>query len=147
MATVSVDHRARPFQERLELDVHIDEDLILSANVRSLNARDHDRREIHSLEFGLALPVDLPTDPAPDRPDSERESTPTPEGGTLAIRANVSSTPDEGLVPGELLYQYEPHYFSVLRHPPAIQVEERLYYEPCAGCGRASNDPLCRCPL
>ena len=144
-ATISVDPNARPFQERLELDVKVDEDLILSAHARSLNARDQDQREVHNLEFGLALPTPDFTAQTTDTSNAGG-SQPTPYREALAIRVNVSNERDPSLVPGELLYQYDPHYFSVLRHPPEVQVEERLYYEPCAGCGRASNDPLCTCP-
>ena len=142
IATISVDRMARPFRERLELDIQIDEDLILRAHARSLNAKDQDQREIHDLEFGLALPVAAP---ATDSGDPEHESPGSTTRGVLTIRVNVSRTEDEYFVPGELLYQYEPHYFDPLLHPPDEQVNERLFYEPCAGCGRASNDPLCCC--
>ena len=142
IATISVDRMARPFQERLELDIQIDEDLILSAYARSLNAQDQDQREIHDLEFGLALPTAAP---ATDAGDPEHESPGSTTRGALTIRANVSSTDDKYFVPGELLYRYEPDYFARSQRPPDEQVSERLFYEPCAGCGRASNDPLCFC--
>ena len=142
IATIPVDRMARPFQERLELDIQIDEDLILSAHARSLNEQGQDRREIHDLEFGLALPA---TAPIPDSGDPEHESPTSTAGGGLTIRVNVSNSEDTYLVPGELLYQHEPHYFDPQIHPPDEQVNERLYYEPSAGCGRASNDPLCCC--
>ena len=143
IATISVDRMARPFRERLELDVQIDEDLILSAHARSLNEQDQDRREIHNLEFALALPA---TAPIADSGDPEHESprSTAREGlSGLTIRVNVSHSEDKYLVPGELLYQHEPHYFDPQLHPPDEQVGERLFYEPCAGCGRASHDPLC----
>lgn len=56
--TVKVDGKARAFQERLELDVRINDDLILDAHARSLNLKDEDRREIHNLEFGLRFPAE-----------------------------------------------------------------------------------------
>ena len=142
IATVSVDRKARPFRERLELDIQVDEDLILSAHARSLNEQDQDRREIHDLEFGLALPATVPT---ADSGDPEHELPTTAARGELTIRVNLSDSEDRCLVPGELLYQYEPHYFDPKLHPPDEQVQERLFYEPCAGCGRASHDPLCCC--
>ena len=53
--TVTVDAEAGVFQERLELEVRMDENLILHAHARSLNRQDDDRCEIHNLEFGLRL--------------------------------------------------------------------------------------------
>lgn len=144
--TVRVDGKARAFEERLELDVSIDQDLILTAHARSLNARDQDQREIHNLEFGLALPV--------AEPGARQGSNGAAEGrtcvnghtaGGLSVRANISNTADLRLVPGEFLYQYDHDYFDRRRDPPEEQVRERLFYEPCAICGRASNDPLCKC--
>ena len=67
------------------------------------------------------------------------------EPGDLAMRSNIAAREDNSLVPGEVLYRFSPSYFRVERNPPQIQVEERLYYEPCSLCGRASNDPHCRC--
>ena len=142
IAAVSVDRMARPFRERLELDIQVDEDLILSAHARSLNEQDQDRRQIHDLEFGLALPC---TAPIADSGDPEHESPASTARGGLSIRVNVSNSEAKYLVPGELLYQHEPHYFDPQLHPPDEQVKERLFYEPCAGCGRASHDPLCCC--
>ena len=144
--TVKVDQKARAFQERLELDIEINDDLILWAHARSLNAKDKDQRDIHNLEFGLAFPAGPRTDGS--RGDSEdlepvREDQAPP--GSLAIRANVADRDDLGLVPGEYLNEYDPHYFDVRRSPPEEQVKENLYYKPCAICGRASNDPLCLC--
>ena len=144
--TVKVDQKARAFQERLELDIEINDDLILWAHARSLNAKDKDQREIHNLEFGLAFPTGPRTDSSKgDSEDLEpvREDQAPP--GSLAIRANVADRDDLGLVPGEYLNEYDPHYFDVRRSPPEEQVKENLYYKPCAICGRASNDPLCLC--
>src|SRR5690606_22570049 len=46
-AAVSVDSRAKPFRERLELDVAIDDNLILTADIRSLNAKDATTVHLH----------------------------------------------------------------------------------------------------
>lgn len=144
--TVRVDQRAHAFRERLELDIQIDDDLILQAHARSLNAQDQNQREIHNLEFGLAFPAGpRPSDSIGDSKASE----PMPEEkalpGSLTIRANVADHKDLSLVPGEYLAEYDPHYFDVRRSPPEEQVYEKLYYQACAICGRASNDPLCLC--
>jgi actin-like ATPase involved in cell morphogenesis len=142
--TVKVDSMAKAFHERLELDVRINDDLILEAYARSLNRGDQDRREIHNLEFGLALPATY----AKGRQEESHSENPRPEAvtpGSISLRANVADRVDLSLVPGEYLYQYDPHYFDQRRDPPPYQDFERLYYKPCALCGRPSNDPACNC--
>lgn len=144
--TVKVDGKARAFQERLELDVRINDDLILDAHARSLNLKDEDRREIHNLVFGLRFPAEAQANGSSDK---EKEEAPASGGhrpiGALSVRANVADRVDLALVPGEFLYQYDPFYFDVRRNPPERQVLEKLYYQPCSLCGRASNDPACQC--
>jgi actin-like ATPase involved in cell morphogenesis len=143
--TVKVDRMARPFHERLELDIRINDDLILEAHARSLNAKDQDRREIHNLEFGLAFPANPQAD-VMLRDSGEGEPMPGEAlQGALSLRANVTDREDLRQVPGELLYRYNPKYFDKRARPPEAQVREKLYYDQCAGCGRASNDPLCTC--
>ena len=146
--TIQVDQKARALRERLELDVSIDDDLILEARARSMIERSEDRCEIHNLEFGLRFASDG-TSPRPtERGTADgpaRRKDVRPMLGSLSIRANVADRGDVTLVPGELLYQYDPRYFDPQNHPPKVQDEEKLYYQPCSICGRRSNDPLCRC--
>jgi molecular chaperone DnaK (HSP70) len=155
--TVKVDAKARPFQERLELDVRIDDNLILEVHARSLNLKDGDRCEIHNLEFGLTFPRDpKATKPTEDHTDAELLmeaeasvqitcETALPTLGALSVRANVADRVNPLLVPGEFLYEYDPEYFDVRRHPPEHQERERLYYQRCSLCRRTSNDPACQC--
>ena len=143
---LDVDSKSLPFRERLELDVTIDDNLILRAQARSLNKKDIAEVEVHNLEFGLSFP---------DSDGGKKKSgklSKVPKGGkkqtagSIVFRSNVTnSNKNNSLIPGELLYSYDPDYFDVRRNPPDIQVEERLYYEPCSVCRKASNDPLCRC--
>lgn len=143
--TVEVDSKARVLEERLELDVQIDENLILHAHARSVNQGQEDRCEIHNLEFGLRL-RDTPNGNEGEEDEaggSDDQANPAP--GALRVRANLTSVKDPATVPGELLYQQDRSYFDERRHPPIQQVRERLYYEPCSLCGRASNDPACKC--
>ncbi|NEX19866.1 Hsp70 family protein [Thiorhodococcus mannitoliphagus] len=142
---VEVDDKARPFHERLELDVQIDDNLILHAQARSLNKRGLDQKEVHDLEFGLALPTaDHAWKTGRDAIDAAGKSA-HHEPGDLVLRSNVADRKDPTLIPGELMYQHHREYFDVRRQPPKVQDLERLYYQPCALCGRASNDPLCDC--
>ena len=146
--TIGVDDKARAFHERLELEIRIDDDLILKAHARSLNRGDEDAGEVHNLEFGLKLPA--PIAPATsdvsggdDAPSARSKSASSM--GSVSIRSNLSDRDDPSLVPGEFLYQYDPHYFDTRLDPPRDQVLEKLYYQPCSLCGRASNDPACKC--
>lgn len=144
--TVKVDAKANAFHERLELGVQINENLVLEVSARSLNLKDRDKGMIHNLEFGLRFPKDAQAEDTGQKPTRAQELTGDQGSlGALSVRANVADRIDLSLVPGEFLYEYDPHYFDVRRGPPELQVNERLYYEPCSLCGRASNDPKCRC--
>lgn len=142
---VEVDSQAKPFYERLELDIKIDDNLILKAQARSLNKKALEEGEVHNLEFGLSFPTGDFLKMDDDEAVEVAEMAAEKEAGSLVFRSNITDRKDNSLVPGELLYSYDPHYFDTRCDPPEIQVLERLYYEPCALCGRASNDPLCRC--
>jgi molecular chaperone DnaK (HSP70) len=53
---IKVDSKAQPFIERLNLKVEVDENLILTGVVESLNKGDTARCEVHHLEFALEVP-------------------------------------------------------------------------------------------
>ena len=143
---VKADAKAPPLKERLELDVQIDDNLILRASARSLNQQDHAAVEIHDLEFGVWFPqVGRGSEPSAENMPLEQQRRTMQRPGDLVVRANVAKEPDPALVPGELLYEHNRLYFDRRRNPPQEQVDELLYYAPCAVCGRASNDPECRC--
>lgn len=147
---VNVDSKAKPFEERLELDVQIDDNLILHAQARSLNKRGIDQKEIHDLEFGIALPsADYKWESGRDF-SANFDSANQHKLGDLVIRSNIANCTDPFLIPGELMYQIHPEYFNrfgrlSLTKKQEIQEKELLYYTPCSMCGRASNDPLCKC--
>lgn len=146
VVTVDVHSEAKPFKERLELDIAIDDDLILTATAWSAMAKKRDSVAVHDLEFGLPLPLmdggldELAADPSGD---SDRSA----ERGGLAIRSNIAHEPRLELVPGEVLYVHDSPAFrsGVLRKATQDQVDEHLYYQPCSVCKRSSNDPECRC--
>lgn len=152
---VKVDAKARPFLERLNLKVEVDENLILTGEVQSLNKRDAARCEVHHLEFALEVPKKKDSGRRVKfRENVESSGRDVSENirvaslrrpGDVVLRSNVSSRVDENLVPGEVMAKLNPYYFDVRRNPPQIQVDEKLYYQPCSLCGRRSNDPLCRC--
>jgi molecular chaperone DnaK len=143
---VKVDPRADPFLERIDLLVEIDDNLVLHSSVRSSLGGEISDIHVHTLEFGVAIGGASPG----DRDDTENgielsAGEDRHEKGSVTVRANVAQQRDPSLVPGELWHSLHPEMFDIRRDPPRIQVDERLYYEPCATCGRASNDPACRC--
>lgn len=142
---LKVDAKAKPFQERLELDVSINEDMVLKAEAWSLNQKGRVEHEVHDLEFALATPGAKSGWMQTGLLDETKNSGRGNEPGDLTMRSNLGARQDLSLVPGEVLYKINPNYFRVEQHPPQVQVEEHLYYEPCAICRRPSNDPLCRC--
>ena len=142
--TVNVDASAKPFRERLQMRVEVDENLILHTTATSLMNGHSDRAEIHDLEFCISFDMKDFGDNDEGESDSPEDDEPPP-AGAVALRPNVSHTADSMLVPGELWYEHQPQDFDVRLNPPRIQVEERLYYEPCKLCGRPSYDPRCHC--
>ena len=142
---VNVDRKAAPFKERLQLDVTIDDNLVLVAKARSLNMRGLAEAEVHDLEFALQLPSGGNGWKTTTTVHDATEDGALNEQGDLVMRSNIADQVNDYLVPGEVLYRFNPFYFDSRSTPPQLQIDEKLYYEPCVYCGRASNDPLCRC--
>jgi molecular chaperone DnaK len=145
---VEVDQYAQPFRERLELEVRIDENLVLHAAARSLNKQDIGTAEIHNLEFGLSLMGPSSADLSTEDVSESSKPEELQEWGALEMRSNVTHKADRQLIPGDLLDILStdgPDYHGWNKNLTQVQIEEQLYYKPCAGCGRASNDPLCHC--
>lgn len=141
---LKVDGKAAPFRERLNLEVSVDENLVLTTTAWSLSQRGRSVAEVHDLEFALATPGAKSGWLSTKLLGNDGNKT-IHETGDLVMRSNLAAKQDDSLVPGEVLYRHNPYYFRVEQNPPQIQVEERLYYEPCAICARASNDPQCHC--
>jgi hypothetical protein len=143
MVTIAIDKTAPPLVERLELDVEVDDDLILSVSAMSSQRRDQSGASYFDLEFGIGLPGSTDLGPI-DVADTEASA---PAGG-LVVRANVADRKDASLVPGDVLYEHNPRAFSRMPRPDRAteeQLTEHLYYKPCAVCRRQWGDPACRC--
>lgn len=143
VVTIDVDKTAPPLTERLEFDVEVDDDLILSVEARSSQQRSRATASFFDLEFGIGLPG------AEDRESFDAADTNVfvPNDG-LVIRANVADEKDPRLVPGDVLYKHKPQAFSRIPGPDRAteeQITEHLYYMPCAVCKRQWGDPACRC--
>ena len=142
---VKVDKKAAPFKERLQLDVEIDDNLVLVAKARSLNMRGLAEAEVHDLEFALHFPSGGNSWKQNTAMSDSSEDGAKHEPGDLVMRSNIAAQENYFLVPGEVLYRFDPWYFDMRKSPPQLQIDEKLYYEPCSYCRRASNDPLCKC--
>jgi molecular chaperone DnaK len=144
---LKVDSKAKPFRERIELDLSIDENLVLNLNAWSMNQKGQVAAEVHDLEFALATPGAHSGWINSDIMDGQGSSGGGHAAGDLVARSNLANREDNILVPGEVMYRFDPTYFwtHTGRQPPQIQIDEHLYYEPCVICGRSSNDPLCSC--
>jgi hypothetical protein len=144
---VKVDPRAKLFQERIDLETIIDEDLVLRVIAKSSDVKDTDRATFFDLEFGIQLPLDFLGKGSDVQPqiNDEYES----QDGDLLLRANISVDENQSLVPGEVLYRQNRWAFArdnySANRATEQQVREYLYYQPCAICGRASSDTDCRC--
>ncbi|PWF46828.1 Hsp70 family protein [Massilia glaciei] len=141
---VNVDSKAAPFRERLQLDVEINDNLVLFAKAWSPIQKGQAQVEVHDLEFALSLPSGERGWKQATRMQDATDGGPAHGVGELVMRSNLAASENNALVPGEVLYRFDPTYFQQFR-PPQIQVDERLYYEPCSYCRRVSNDPLCKC--
>lgn len=145
---VRVDEKSTRLFERVELNMRVDENLILKVEARSTVANDYDATEVHNLEFGLSLGgmenIGREAERALLKKPEDRSGKPERKGAVL-LRSNLSLREDASLVPGEYLNEVQKSKpYSRFSLTP-LQVKEQLYYSPCSGCGRRSNDPLCKC--
>ena len=144
--TLQVHREALPNMERLVLKTAIDQDLVLHGVAQSMMQRSAASFSVFDLEFSISTPW---ANDAPNAKGSElgvsAGVSPARTPGELNARSNIGDRPGDDLVPGELLYQTHPSYFDRRSQPPQQQVLEKMYYEPCARCGRLINDPLCTC--
>ena len=147
--TVDVDKNAEPFFERLEMAVRVDENLILHTSAYSIVEGHSDSSEIHDLEFCISLGSNDTREYGDnDKEAGETEEDEPPPECTIAIRPNIADRLEFRFVPGELLYEFRRADFNPQLNPrrvQPIQVDERLYYEPCKLCDRPKYDPRCNC--
>lgn len=148
IVAIKVDETAPPLHERLELEVVLDDDLVLTLTASSSQKQDEATSEYYDLEFGLGLPDGVAPSGDGD-PKGETETGVEPAYG-LAVRANVAASNDLAAVPGDVLYKHRSSAFAryLIDRPGGAtqaQVLEHLYYKPCSVCGLLWGDPKCRC--
>ena len=147
---VRVDSKAKPFMERIDVDVKIDHDLVVRVDARSTLLGDFDSAEINDLEFSLdANP--LSGGVVGDQSSGIEGASTIPSEkitGDVLSRSNVSTRYGQmNLVPGELLHAIERPLFDrrARQSLPKILHDEKNVYQPCSLCGRRFNHPLCTC--
>jgi molecular chaperone DnaK (HSP70) len=145
-----VDPGARPFLERLELQVQIDHDYVAHVSLRSKLRGKAVEAEFHELDFGLALPTNEADTETPDeegetgqgggeqemnqQQEGEHTSTHRPK---IALRSNISDIEKWRLVPGDIVKTWKPNFLiKDSKEPTDLQREEEMYYTKCVYCHR-----------
>lgn len=129
-----------PLEERIELEISIDENLIVHISGVGGDRQLQRSTEFYDLEFGLATTTVLP-DSKKKRLKLKGEKK-LPYG--LMIRANV--TPDKEsweLVPGELLKSYNDENPFLRKTLTEQQRTEFVRYQPCSICGARWGKRCC----
>ena len=137
--TLQVDPLAKPFVERLSVNLTIDENLVVYVSAESTVRLDRVEAAIHDLEFGLRL--GSPGEPTRKGATEEglgADVTRTQIGvrsvvnpSAIALRSNVTLYATRSdLIPGEMI-KWDPR--SVISER---QRQEHEYYLPCVICHR-----------
>jgi molecular chaperone DnaK len=154
---VDVDDKADAFLERINLDVRIDDNFIVTVTSKSTLIGDTSSCEIFDLEFSLTLPGGK-KDNKDFFPQGLEAGHSSPIPGIVISRENVVGVhvdkhgkdrifdKQRHAVPGEYLYVYSPLSFDPRSEDSSeLQKLEKLYYQPCSLCKKRFNDPDCRC--
>jgi molecular chaperone DnaK len=129
---VRVDPDAKPLRERLELELQIDHDLVVTVKVKSEGTGFERSMEIHDLEFGLSIKPNTSI-PSP-KPARLRGNA-----GDIRVKANVTDDSEAlDLVPGEILRDA----FPLFEERTALQKDEAGYYMLCGRCDRTIYEIL-----
>lgn len=146
--SLKVDPTASPFIERLKISISIDHDYIVHIDGHSSGRDDHATRQIHDLEFALALPLAYSGDSKKKSGtrkngvvgDAEPILQPRRAYGGIQLRSNISqSLSDWRSVPGDIIEQWRSHWFDTRSgNASPRQREERDYYRLCSLCKKTS---------
>lgn len=129
-----------PLEERIELEISIDENLIVHVSGVGGDMQIPRSTEFYDLEFGLATMTVQPE--SKKKRLKLRGEKKLPYG--LIIRANV--TPDKEdweLVPGELLKAYNDEHPFLRKTLTEQQRTEFVRYQPCSNCGARWGKNCC----
>jgi molecular chaperone DnaK (HSP70) len=123
-----------PLEERIQLNVTINDDLIIRAEALAEDFREPVHIEFYDLEFSLNT-----------KPGSLDDSglkthirfSPEKNGQKqLLVRSNITAGKENWeAVPGELLKEYNDKHIYLKKSMTSLQEKEYVRYQPCSNCG------------
>jgi actin-like ATPase involved in cell morphogenesis len=148
--SLRVDPHSQPLTERLEIQLSIDHDYVVHVSGTSTGRGDKAKKEIHNLEFALALPrasgrlassdedVTKSAADLADQGKCENADDMRTVKGAAQLRSNVVlSSKSWRDVPGDIIERWRPNWFDIRASQPSKrQQNERAYYLPCSSCKR-----------
>jgi actin-like ATPase involved in cell morphogenesis len=144
---LEIDETASPFMERLELDLKIDHDYVARVDLQSSMRKHHLQTEIFDLEFTLRFPMlaeGVVKSKAEDGEDVELQGNATTVNGqsvnlgAVRLRSNIAADASWEMVPGDLVVQYDSHWFDERSQRYSDwQKAEWVYYKDCPYCHRS----------
>lgn len=131
---VEINSHFPPLEERIELTVTIDDNLIASCQAVAENFREPVAIDFYDLEFALNV---LPAlNVSGDTKLRTRFSPVKGELKQLFVRANITLNKSAwSMVPGELLKEYNDKHIYLRKEMTDIQQKEYVRYQPCSNCG------------
>jgi molecular chaperone DnaK len=156
VAKVFVDPNARPLIERINCELQIDQNYVVTVTLSSTGRGDTQSVEFYDLDFALDLNPDrseLDPEEEDDQTDSDEDYTKndTNEGSVTSSANNIFYRPNmipveqKGqrkddlmrYVPGDIVALWDQNYFdNRSREATPRQIEERMFYKPCSTCKR-----------
>ena len=123
-----------PLEERIQLTVTIDDNLIAYCTTVAEDFQEETSVEFYDLEFALnALPSQKDSGEGKLR---TRLSPTNDKTKQLLVRANVSANEEAWeAVPGELLKEYNDKFIYKRKSMTDVQNLEYVRYQPCSNCG------------
>ena len=140
-----VDPTSHPFVERLNITLTIDHDYIVHIEGHSSGMNDQSRRQIHDLEFALALPHEAATSSLAASETGEKADITRSKSagasssfGAVQLRSNITAKSDDWRnVPGDIIGQWREYWFDTRSSQATERQKAELYfYRPCASCKR-----------
>lgn len=123
-----------PLEERIQLTVTIDDNLILHTQAVAEDCREPAEQEYYDLEFSLV--VKNTTNDSNEKKNRLRQATNKNGPKQLFVRANVTNDRDRWeALPGELLKEYNDQHIYLQKPMTRIQEDEYVRYQPCSTCG------------
>lgn len=141
--SVEVNPEFPPLQERIELKVTIDQNLIVHVSAVATDEGRVRQTEFYDLEFGLAVKKQSVEEKK--KRLTLRKNDQLPPG--LMVRANITIDNNAwDLVPGEVLKDYNDKHVFHRKTMTDVQRKEYVRYMPCSVCGSRWGKNCCNNP-